>query len=184
MIIGFTQRIRTVSEGQVPGVDLFQLEINVETVRTAERDHPMVFRLQEASTNATVETLIAASPIFDATFGLRDNPDDPIEETRDMDLGTRVVTPSLLTAIRNDLIPEDLECYTIRIFPVDVPGRRELFGCYEDAEMANNYFCKHTICIMDDDGKILVRFSCMFYLVLWNFCRAISGCFFKNNVHC
>ncbi|CAI8002445.1 hypothetical protein GBAR_LOCUS3394 [Geodia barretti] len=29
MIIGFTQRIRTVSEGQVPGVDLFQLEINV-----------------------------------------------------------------------------------------------------------------------------------------------------------
>ena len=169
MIIGFTQRIRTVSEGQVPGVDLFQLQINVESVRTAEREHPMVFRLQEASTNATIETLVASRPVFDATFGLRANPDDPIQESRDLAPGENTSVP-LLTAIRNDLIPEDLECYTIRIFPVDVPGRRELFECNEDAAMANNYFCKHTICIVDDDGEILVCFS---YLLLWNFCRAI-----------
>ena len=173
MIIGFTQRIRTVSEGQVPGVDLFQLEIDVESVRTAEREHPMQFRLQESSTNATVEPLIASSPAFDATFGLRANLDDPIEETRDLDPGIRVVTPSLLTAIRNDLTPEDLECYTIRIFPVDVPGRRELFECNEDTAMADNYFCEHTICIEDNDGEILVCFSYMFYVLSWNFCRSI-----------
>ena len=169
MIIGFAERIRTVSEGLAPVGGLFQLEINVESVRIAERYHPMVFRLQESSTNATVETLIPASPVFDATFGLRANPDDPIEEARDLGPGTLTVVP-LLTAIRNDFIPEDLECYTIRIFPVDVHGRRELFECNEDAAMANNYFCKHTICIVDDDGEILVCFS---YLLLWNFCRAI-----------
>jgi hypothetical protein len=163
MIIGFTQRIRTVCEDQVPGVDLFQLAINVETVRTAERGHPMAFRLLETITNATVETLIAASHVFDATFGLRENPDGPIEETRDLDPGTRTVVPLLLTAIRNDLIPEELECYTIRIFPVDVLGRRKLFECNEDDDMANNYFCEHTICIQDDDDGETFRTCFIFY---------------------
>ncbi|CAI8019900.1 hypothetical protein GBAR_LOCUS11920, partial [Geodia barretti] len=107
MIIGFTTRVRTVSEGQVPRVDLFQLEINVTSARTAERRHPMVFRLQQSISNATVETLIASSPVFDATFGLRENPDVPIEEIRKLDPGSRTITPTLLTAIRNDLIPED-----------------------------------------------------------------------------
>ncbi|CAI8036861.1 hypothetical protein GBAR_LOCUS20652, partial [Geodia barretti] len=149
MIIGFTQRIRTVSEGEVPGEELFQLEIDVESVRTAEREHPMVFRLQEA--NAIVETLTAVSSIFDATFGQRENPDGPIEEARDLDQGTRRIVP-LLTTIRNDLIPENKECYTIRIFPVNVPGRREQhFGCNHDADRADNYFCEHTICIQDDN---------------------------------
>ena len=163
MIIGFTERIQTVCENQVPGVDLFQLEINVSSVRTAEREHLMEFRVQEASTNATVETLTAASPVFDATFGLRANPDDPMEETRVLDPGTRTVEPLLLTAIRNDLIPEELECYAIRILPVDVLGRRELFGCYEDADMANNYFCEHTICIQDDDDGETFRTCFIFY---------------------
>ena len=153
MIIGFTERIRTVSEGQVPGVDLFQLEINLASARTAEREHPMIFRLQEPSTNATIEPLIASSPVFDATFGLRENPDDPIEETRDLDPGSRTVQPLLLTAVRNDLIPEETECFTIRVLPVDVPGRRDLFTCNEDGAGADNYFCEHTICIEDDDGE-------------------------------
>ena len=157
MIIGFTERIRIVSEGQVRGVELFQLVINVTSARTAEREHPMVFRLQKCITNATVKTLIASSPVFDAIFGLRANPDDPIEETRDLDPGSRTVSPTLITTIRNDLILEDTECYTIRIFPVDVPGRHELFTCNEDEVGADNYFCEHTICIEDDDGEFFAN---------------------------
>ena len=153
MIIGFTERIRTVSEGQVRGVDLFQLQINVTSARTAEREHPMVFRLQESVTNATIETYTSSRPVFDATFGRRENSDDPIETTRDLDPGSLTLGPTLLTTIRNDLVPEDTECFTIRIFPVDVPGRRELFECNEDSDDADNYFCEHTICIEDDDGE-------------------------------
>ena len=152
MIIGFTERIQIVAEDGVPGVDSFPLQINVASARTAEREHPMEFRLLESSTNATIETLIASSFVFDATFGLRANPDDPIKEARDLDPGSRTVQP-LITAIVNDLIPEDTECYTIRIFAVDVPGRRELFTCNEDGAGADNYFCEHTICIEDDDGE-------------------------------
>ena len=153
MLIGFTERIRTVSEGEAPGVELFEVEINAASLRTAEREHPMVFILQESSTNATVETLLPSSSYYDATFGLRANPDDPIEETRDLEPGLLTVGPPLLTAIRNDLTPEDKECYTIRIFPVDVPGRRELFTCNEDGAGADNYFCEHTICIEDEDSE-------------------------------
>ena len=61
MVIGFTQRIRTVSEGAVPGVDFFQLQINVSSMRPAERRHPMLFHLLESGTNATVEILIYIS---------------------------------------------------------------------------------------------------------------------------
>ena len=153
MIIGFTERIRTVSEGEVPGVDSFLLQINVASLRPSEREYPMGFRLQESSTNATIETLSPSSPVFDAIFGLRQNPDDPIEESRDLAPGLLTLGPPLITAITNDLIPEDLECFTLRIFPIDVPGRLELFTCNEDGVGADNYFCEHTICIEDDDGE-------------------------------
>ena len=152
MIIGFTKRIKTVSEGEVPGVDLFEVEVNVASLRTAEREHPMVFRLKESSTNATIETFGASSPVFDATFGLRVSPDGPIQESRDLIPGLLTVIP-LITAIRNDFVPEDRECFSLRIFPVDVAGRREQFECNEDGIGADNYFCEHTICIEDDDGQ-------------------------------
>ena len=159
MIIGFTERIRTVSEGAVPGVDLFQLQINVSSLRTSEREHPIKFRLQESSTTATVDTVVASSNVFDATFGSRENPDGPIEEYRDLQPGERTIS-HLTTAIRNDFIAENEECYTIRIFPVDVPGRRELFSCNEDSVGAESYFCEHTICIQDNDGKSQLLLLC------------------------
>ena len=157
MIIGFTTRFRTASEGQVSGVDIFQLEINVTSVRTAEVEHPMVFRLQKSVTNATIDTHIASSPVFDATFGHRQNLNDSIEEFRELKPGFLTVQPPLLANIRNDFYPEDKECFTIRIFPVDVPGRRELFMCNEDVVGADNYFCEHTICIENDDSESLAN---------------------------
>ena len=112
----------------------------------------MEFRLQESSSTATVETVVVSSEVFDATFGIRIRPNSPIEETRDLPQGERTIEPLLQTSIRNDLIPEDEECFTINILPVDVPGRRELFTCNEDSAGADSYFCAHTVCIEDDDG--------------------------------
>ena len=142
MIIGFTERIRTV----------FQ-QINVSSLRTSERVHPMLFLILESSNNATVETHTPSSIIYDATFGRRGNLDDPIEDTLDLLPGQRTFFHRPLTVIRNDFIPEEKECFTIRIFPVGIPGRRELFTCNEDNAGADSYFCEHTICIEDDDGK-------------------------------
>ena len=61
--------------------------------------------------------------------------------------------PSDTTFIRDDVRPEDEECFTIRVIPVDVSGRRELFTCNEDDSGAINYFCQTEICIEDDDGR-------------------------------
>ena len=76
--------------------------------------------------------------------------------------------PPLTTFIRDDRRPEDEECFTISIVPVDVLGRRELFACNEDDSGEGNYFCQHTICIMDDDG----RFT---FIILFSEPRSIDG---------
>ena len=153
MIIGFTERIRTISEGHEGAFDSFQLQINVSSLRTSEREHPTVFLILESSTNATVKTRTEISNVFDAAFGQRADPNDSIEEHRDLLPGQRTFFHLPLTVIRNDLIPEEKECFTIGIFPIDVPGRRELFTCNEDSAGADSYFCEHTICIENDDGK-------------------------------
>ena len=150
MIIGFTTRTVYVLENNAPpGFDVWLLPIEVATVRTAEREHPMIFCVQEASSSAIVEPIgDVVHLLYDAIFGTRNNNGDPIEVFFILE-APEVTIPSLTAFIRDDRRPEDRECFTIRIFPVDVPGRRELFTCNED----DNYFCQTEICIEDDDGK-------------------------------
>ena len=56
--------------------------------------------------------------------------------------------------VLNDIIPEEQQCLTIRISPVNFAGKNklEMFSCNEQGP---SYFCEHTICIEDDDGKSL-----------------------------
>ena len=138
----------------LPGEDFFSIDIGVATLRTAEREHPMVFRLQSGGTAIVEPGGSLENPLLDAVFGTRDQMDDdaPIQQEFDLERLVAVI-PSLPAEIRNDLRPEEEECFTIRIFPVDVPGRRELFDCNEDDSGATNFFCETTICICDDDGR-------------------------------
>ena len=154
MIIGFTQRTQRVSESMaLPGEESFPLPIHVATLRTAEREYPMYFRVQEASSSAIVEPIgDVVDQLYDATFGsTRDTIRDPIEVFFVLEALQDTISP-LTTFIRNDLRPEYEECFTIRILPVDIPGNQVLFSCYDDYYVEDNYYCEHTICIMDDDG--------------------------------
>ena len=145
MIIGFTNA--------QPGFDVWLLPIEVATMRTAEREHPMIFRVQEASSSAIVEPLgYLVNQLYDAIFGTINNIGEPIEEFFNLE-ALRDTIDYRITFIRDDRRPEDRECFTIRIFPVDVLGRREVFTCNEDDSGADNYFCQTEICIEDDDGK-------------------------------
>ena len=58
-IIGFTKRIRTVSEGEDPAIELLALSIDLAALRTAEREHAMTVCVQECSSTAIVEPLAA-----------------------------------------------------------------------------------------------------------------------------
>ena len=75
MIIGFNSRTVYVPENSTePGFDIYLLLIYVATLRTAEREHQMNFRLQVSRSSAIVEPIGAvANPLRDATFGSRDN---------------------------------------------------------------------------------------------------------------
>ena len=155
MIIGFTTRTVYVPENSTElGFDVYLLPIEVATVSTAGREHPMIFRVQEASSSAIVEPIgDVVNQLYDATFGTRDTIGDPIDVFFVLDPLEDTIPP-LKAFIRDDRRPEDeKECFTIRIIPVDVFGRREVFICNEDDSGADNYFCEHTICIEDDDGR-------------------------------
>ena len=149
------------SESDAPEEEnFFTIDIDVATLTPSEREHPMVFRLQSGGT-AIVEPDYSTNPLFDVFFGTRDHPYDPIQE--EFDLGYLVTTiPPLTAVIRDDIRPEEEECFTIRIFPRDVAGRKALFDCYEDNynSHATSYFCATTICVEDNDGRS-VLYHCM-----------------------
>ena len=149
----------------LPGEDFIPIDIDVATLRTAEREHPMVFRLQSGGTAIVEPGNNVRDASFDALFGIKVEPNGPIQE--EFDLEPQVATiPPLPVKIRDDLRPEDEECFTIRIFPVDVPGRRELFDCNEDESGANNFFCETTICICDDDGMFVMEYLTIIITIL------------------
>ena len=154
MIIGFTERIQRVSESNTKkGEDFFPIYIPVATLRLSERVHPIVFCLQSGSTAIVEQRDYQSNPILDAVFGSRAEPNAPLKVQFDLQSLVAVIPP-LLAEIRNDLITEEEECFTIRIFPVNVQGRRELFSCNEDDSGATNLHCETTICIEDDDGTL------------------------------
>ena len=136
-------------------MDLYPLSINVSTLRTSERNHTIVFRYQESSNTALVETFtIQNNPLYDALFGNRTDSvhsGEPIVVTEILNPGIGTI-PSLMTKVRNDNRPEDRECYTISIMTPDIDGVRKSFICNEDDSNSTDFFCDHTICIVDDDG--------------------------------
>ena len=160
MIIGFTSRSQTVSEGDaLPASDINLLMIDVATERTSERIHTIIFRHLESASTATVVSMIlqGGNFMFDAFFGDEGyEGGDPIEQRFPLQPGQSVI-PSRVTQVLNDFCPEEDECYTIGIFTTDIPGARELFSCNDDEDMANNFFCLHTVCITDDDGRLYIK---------------------------
>ena len=159
MVIGFTQRIRTVSENdEVEGLDIFQIGIDVATLRVSEREQDMIFRVESGGTAIVEPFNDFTNPLFDALFGSRISPDDPLEEFFILEPLEDSI-PLLRVSIVADFRAEPEECFTIRLIPVDVPGRRELFSCNEDGSGEDNYFCEITICIEDFDGRFTECFN-------------------------
>ena len=155
MVIGFTKESQCIPENNVTGVDSFTVFIQLATLRVSERENRMLFRLLASGAATVVSFASFSATKFDARFGGEEG--DPIEEMDFLDPGVDTVRPRR-TEIINDFIPEDEECFTIQISPIDIPGLRELFMC-DFVDMSTtpptNYFCEHTICIKDDDGKII-----------------------------
>ena len=155
MVIGFTEETQCIPEELRPGVNEFLVFIDLATLRVSEREHGMSFRLLASGAATVVSFASFSATDFDARFGGQEG--DPIIEIDFLDPGEDTVRPRR-TLIINDFIPEIEECFTIQISPIDVPGLMLLFICdFVDNSTIppTNYLCEHTICIKDDDGKII-----------------------------
>ena len=147
MVIGFEIRNQTVSESQAPeGIDRFTLRINITSEITSEIDYVVPFRHVVNVGVATLEGLQPTTLEFDAVFGTG----DPLEEIRVLFAGNRLLQITII--IINDFRAEDRECFSLRVVVTDTPSSlHRNFGCNEDGA-GDDFFCLHTICIIDDDG--------------------------------
>ena len=150
MIVGFTQRTTTVSEDAGLSEDLYRVNIGVSTLRTTESELDISFLHLESISTATISSVVDITPTADAAFGFRDSPSQSLREFYRLAPGTSTISP-LTAFIIDDLVPENDECFTIRINLVsNSPGERQPQAtCSDDV----NFFCEHTICILDNDSR-------------------------------
>ena len=140
---------------------LSTFSIDVHSRITSEVEYTIGFRHIQVGAVATVETGDFLDPIFDtdfdATFGDRPNPNDagdPLETSRILQVGRLEPLRPLRTVIFPDIRLEEDECYIISIFIIDTEtgGGRVNYDCNENANNPEDFFCDHTICILNDDG--------------------------------
>ena len=133
------------SESQAPsGMDRFPIRINITSNITSEINYEVPLRHVDNVGDATLEGLQPTTLEFDALFGAG----DPLEETQILLAGGQRL--QITTFIINDFRPENQECFSLRVFVLDI-GVHENFRCNEDG-VGDGFFCLHTICIIDDDG--------------------------------
>lgn len=129
------------------------INIDVHSMRSSELRYEVQFRHQQSSSTAEVENILFPRPgRFDALFGSRENQFAPLEDSRILRSGNLDLTNSPQTRILNDFLPEELECYTLQILSPDVEKERDNFECNGDEVNPTDFFCLHTICIIDNDG--------------------------------
>ena len=157
MVIGFTQRTQTVSESQAPeNSDQFNTLLDVRALIISEKEFTVNFNVLSGDAEVQATNLIVVPP--DALFGIRDEVDTNIKDTRNLILlNDTLETPPVVTII-DDFRPEMEECFIITIAIPD-GGDRDNFVCREDNENSDSFFCRHTVCIVDDDGQFIIVYK-------------------------
>ena len=120
------------------------ITLDVHSLRSSELDHEIMFVIYSRyAFEATVESvLFPRDRYFDAQFGIRQ--DYLLVEYHTLYSGDQLIN-GIETIIYDDPFPEQKECYTIYIWTL----WRNRYFCYHRYE---DYFCRHTICIKDNDG--------------------------------
>ena len=85
--------------------------------------------------------------MFDGLFGSREqNTINNLVLMESLEVNTTML-PVLQVSIRDDFVPENVECFELSIFRVFFT---EQFMCNTAGD---TFFCEHEICILDDDGE-------------------------------
>ena len=132
-----------------PRYDRFDISIFVTTLRRSEIAYTVGIR-----------SVIEGQPIiepsddiqnlhFDGLFGQREqNTINNLVTMEVLSVNTAMLLPLRVT-IRDDLLPEDEECFVLSIFQVDPELFTEQFICNTAGD---EFLCQHEICITGVDG--------------------------------
>ena len=149
MILGFGERRQTVSEADIPsGQDGINIDIFITSLRRSEIDYLVGIRYVVEGQPIIEPAENVQNPMFDGTFGSREeNAINNLVGIENLRINTTTL-PALQAFIRDDILPEDEECFDLSIFPVS-PQEMKNFMCIVAGD---EFVCIHTICIEDDDG--------------------------------
>ena len=150
MILGFSERTWTVSEGAtLSGDDQFVIDIIITSMRISEIAYTVGTRSVIEGQPIIEPSDNVQNPMFDGTFGTREeNTINNLVHSDLLSANTSMLAPLRVT-IRDDFVPEEEECFELSIFPVDPEEMTENFMCNLDGD---EFLCELTFCIADDDG--------------------------------
>ena len=184
MIVGFTERSRTVSESAVaPGDSQYRLDLELASLRVSERGYTIIIRHNERHSTAVVESLVLGENTFsDALFGVRGHSHDQLEDQVLLEPG-QTTLQRVSASIIQDFRIELEECFTLQLYFSETPDAREPLVTCNAGNSSTNFFCEHTICIEDDDGKYNFRYHNVLVVKMQSY-RTICGWICANNIHC
>ena len=180
MVIGFTERSRTVSESLAVDSSYF-LGIDIATLRVSEMGHRIIIRHNEQLSTAVVESILGQTTLSDVSFGARRLSGGPLEIFSELNPGQATLR-RVFAVIIQDFLIEPEECFTLQLHFSETPGARvPLVTCNAD-DSSTNFFCEHTVCIEDDDGMYFL----LSHVIIINMhrYRTIYDWICANNIHC
>ena len=127
--------------------------MHVEVLITSLRRSEIAYRVGVRSViegQPIIEPVGAVkNPMFDGEFGIRE--ENTINNLLFMEvlIVNTTMLPAIRVIIRDDILPEEEECFDLSIFPVNPDVEIANFVCNT---AGNEFVCVHTICIEDDDG--------------------------------
>ena len=148
-----------------PSLAVFPMFRSVHSLRESD----ILYTVMISTTDGTAAVTAADNRIgsWDVAFGTRDIFSNLLVSLQDLNPGETEIT-FIQTNIMNDIYIEDNETFTLRVSVADVGGIRRNFECYDDGEtpVEGNFFCSHTVTIVDEDGQF--RNLCSTLLVVAN----------------
>ena len=151
MVIGFPERFSVVRENMFPNESVFPIYLTLHSLRKSEIEYPI--EISVTGGTATVTEGLDLNETWDVSLGLQNESSKVLTFVHNLQSGETEIT-SIEVFIKDDMDSEDNETFTLRASAVDDDIRRKV-KCYDDGETSEegNYFCSHTVTIVDDDGQ-------------------------------
>ena len=148
MYIGFPEQTSAVSENMFPDLQTFPTFYRVHSLRVSEIEYHIMISVIAAT--ATMFEL--GDETGDASFGTREPVTNILANYSTLRPGEQEIS-GIRAVIVDDIASESNETFTLRI-SLSYDRYRCSFQCYDDGEdpVEGNFFCSHTVTIVDDDG--------------------------------